>query len=194
MTDVLPHRLIEAVALLPVLYVPLRKEGFTVGAVGGMAAAVVAEVSRWPDLTAVYTTEKVTPLNRKHQVVEVLPVVDVLVLSPEQNPEPWVRFLKAGGILQAATADPAKFRPLIEVVQKHVGGCCPWREHLPKPLYGTIGYAGIGRPRTARKPPQNTKRLTEKYLPCLFTFGKDELPLAFIRSSGKVSGSEAPHG
>jgi len=129
--QILPHRLLEAVVMLPILHAPAGK--LTVAAVGPMAEQMAAEALRWREIAKVYLLDKPKTLkDRRIEVISKLPAgtVQVLLLSPDQSPAPWTYTLAKDGM-----------------------------------------------------------RLSRQYLPCLFTFGKDELPVAFCHRPAKMPAS-----
>lgn len=177
MPNIIPHRLVESQALLPMLHVP-QMSGRQVATVGPYAEVMAAEVHRWPDVSDIFLLEKPKKVSgKKYQYVEELPEVDAILLSPEQDPSLWFKHLKNGGIIQATTSRPDRWNALLRRVRELSGNAVPWREYLPEPLYGVIGHKGGTSARRVRRSPKAALRLTDSYLPCLFTFGKDELPL-----------------
>jgi hypothetical protein len=178
MHNVIPHRFVEAQALLPMLHVP-QLPGRQVAVAGPYAEVMAAEVHRWPDVSVIYLLEKPRQVSgKKYKHVEELPEVDAILLSPEQDPSLWFKHLKQGGIIQATTTKGDRWNALSRRMRELVGNSVPWREHLPEVLYGVIGHKGGTSARRVRRPPKAALRLTDSYLPCLFTFGKDELSLA----------------
>lgn len=86
------------------------------------------------------------------------------------------------------TFDPTKFGILNTKMRELFGNACPWRDHLPTPIYGVMSMVGSAQsPKRLRKPPPAATHLTEKFLPCLFTFAKDELPLVFLPKQASVN-------
>lgn len=178
----IPFRYAEASALVPLLHV---KAGPTVVRVAGpLSVLLAAESLRWRDTTEVWTD---TPLPIKDSRIKVVPTkemfnhtsfFDVVLLSPEIDPEPWMPVLKKNGIIQASTHADAKVGPLRSKVKTLTGSAVPYREYLPEPLWIVIGCLG-STPRRVRSPPEGARRITERFLPALFSFGKDEIPLIF---------------
>jgi hypothetical protein len=145
---------------------------------------MAGEALKWRDTEKVYVTDPTAMANDRRAVVikDLQPAsVDVMLLSPDQAPDLWAKAVRPGGIIQVMTFDPTKFNALHTHMRDLFGNASPWREHLPTPVYGVMSSIGGGSaPKRLRKPPPAATRLTEKYLPCLFTFGKDELPLVFL--------------
>jgi hypothetical protein len=195
MNEVVPFRLVEALALLPMLHVPQRT-ALDVGVVGPYADMMAQEVHRWPDVRMIHMLAKPAyPMTKKYSISSIMPQVDVLLLSPEQDPTPWLKMVKPGGLIQATTADPLKFQALVASLATNVGNAVPWREHLPRPLFGVLSNIGTSKPQRFRQPPKSAQRLTANYLPCLFTFGKDEISLAFRQPTGTIAPvTERAHG
>lgn len=156
----------------------------TVLLVGPLAALMAPEALRWRDTTEVWTD---VPLPIKDSRIKLIPddkafslvnKIDVLLLSPEIAPELFISVLKNGGIVQASTFDDTKVNALRTNIKTLTGSAVPWREYVPAPLWGMIGCLGSS-PRRVRRPPEGAKRITERFLPALFSFGKDEIPLVF---------------
>jgi len=189
MKEIEAHRLIEALALLPMLHVPQGNKKIKVGVVGSHAELMAAEIRRWPDVNEIIITKQPGQLKDKRiRVVDAIPdkTVDLMLLSPNQDPDPWFNKVITGGVIQATTYEGNAFTPLSTAMRKAVGNGVPWREYLPRPLYGVIGHLGVGSVKRRRNPPKAAKRLTTNFLPCLFTFGKDEIPLAFKQPGGII--------
>lgn len=164
-----------------------------VAVLGPHAAILATEALRWRDVSVVSLVPLNLPpvLGGRVSVVDKLEPasVDVLLTSPEQNPNVWLRAVRPGGVVQATTLDPSKANRVLAAMRASVGGAKPWREYLPQPIYGAIACLG-GTCKRLREPPSGTKRLTTQYLPCLFTFGKDELPLVFSSNPDKLVASQ----
>jgi hypothetical protein len=181
--NVLPYRLAEVTALLPLLHV--KPGPTTVAVFGPLSGLMAAEVLKWRDTVAVLTLAPIPGVNdRRVRVVEKLEPAscDAILLSPEHLPQPPIlATLKPGGVIQVLTLDADKARAQAGTLRALVGPTTPWREYLPQLCWGAMACLG-GSCKRFRQPPGGAKRLTAQYIPCLFTFGKDELPLVF--SSG----------
>jgi hypothetical protein len=186
--EVLQPRLVEALALLPMLHLPV-KQGTKVLVLGPYAELMGAEVHRWPDVSDIIMLMPPKAVSgKKYKVVASteIPNVDAILLSPEQCPGDWVKHLLPSGVLQATTTVPEVWQRMSTLVRAAMGNAAPWREHLPTPLYGILAHAGIQKLRRFRAPPKTARRLNENYIPCLFTFGKDEIPMAFKQPAGTI--------
>jgi hypothetical protein len=175
------RRLIEACALLPLLHVAA---GETVVACSGPQAEVfAAEVLRWPDVVTVYIRTQPRLLKDKRLRVVPPPVgsCDVVICSPNEDPTPVLHALNSDGVLSASTAIIDRVPALMEAMRALFRSPTPWREWLPEPLYGALASPSGTRVTRQRHPPPAVQRLSAQYLPCLFTFGKDELPLMLPR-------------
>lgn len=186
---ILANRFSEVAALLPILHIA---PGKTVVAVAGPVSGIMAgEALKWRDTEKVYITDPTAQANDRRVVLvkELQPAsVDVMLLSPDQSPDSWAKAVKPGGLIQVMTLDPTKFNALHTSMRALFGNASPWREHLPTPIYGVMSTIGSAHsPKRLRKPPPAATRLTEKYLPCLFTFGKDELSLVFLTKAASVN-------
>ncbi len=188
MTWIIPHRFAEVAALLPLLHV--RTGPTTVAAVGPAATIMAAEALHWRDTIRVFVLSPVKVNDRRIEVVTKLEPAccDVVLLSPDQDPTSWVVAVRPGGLIQAMTMTGEKLPALKREMRRLAGNAVPWREHLPQPVYGVLSTIGSTHtPKRLRQPPPAAKRLTDKYLPCLFTFGRDELALAFSPSPTTVA-------
>lgn len=178
----IPHRLAEACALLPVLHLPQQAN---VGwCVGPHAELLAASLLKWPDLRRVWVDRAPVTLRDQRIQVGIPPAgsCTVLVCSPDTAPTPLLPALMPGGVLSCSTLHPDGFKGLKASVQQALGpSVTPWRDYLPEPVFGLLASVG-GKVLRVRQPPRNAQRITAKYLPCLFVFAADEWPL--VSSSG----------
>lgn len=173
----IPYRYAEAAALVPMLHV---RPGPTVVRVAGpLSALLAAEALRWRDTTHV-CTEIAVPIKDSRITLgkDADMQADAVLLSPDMDPEPYLPILKKNGVIQASTYNEQRIISLRNKIKKMTGGAIPYRENLPETLWFIIGSVGTT-PRRLRKPPDGARRITERFLPALFSFGKDELPLIF---------------
>ena len=183
------HRYAESAALVPLLHV---RPGPTVVRVAGpLSALLAAEALRWRDTTEVWADQplpikdsriKVIPPandpNPKYGSFNIVGQIDVVLLSPDMDPDPFASLLKKGGLIQASTYTDGRVIALRNKIKQMAGSAVPYREYLPETLWFVIGTIG-SMPRRVRRPPDGAKRITERFLPALFSFGKDEIPLVF---------------
>ena len=177
-----PHRFAEAAALIPLLHV---RPGPTVVRVAGpLSLLLAAEALRWRDTTEVWADQ---PLVIKDSRVKVTPqkemfnhtnFFDVVLLSPDMDPEPIMPILKRGGVIQASTHTEARVNGLRARIKDLTGSAVPYREYTPETIWFVIGSVGSA-PRRLRKPPDGARRVTERFLPAMFSFGKDEIAAVF---------------
>src|SRR6056297_405553 len=113
--------------------------------------------------------------------------VDVLLLSPDQRPDQWWAALAPNGIIGASTTDAAAWPLLLNAFRCELGRVSPWRNYLPRPIFGALGRNAALKPVRNRQPPKGAAHLTSQYLPTLFTFSKDELPIAFTRGCVRLA-------
>ncbi len=174
------HRLIEACALLPLLHTPATGPT-VVYAVGPAAEAMAADALRWPDVRTVHVLEPLPRLRDQRISVGRPPTgsCDAVLVSPDLPAEAHAFAVAQHGVICSSTTKPeeaqAFYAQLRAVFPRRM---VPWREYLPAPLFGALCSPG-GKPERLRKPPAAARRLSPQYLPCLFTFGPDELPLVF---------------
>ena len=178
----IPFRYAEAAALVPLLHV---RPGPTVVRVAGPLSVLLAvEALRWRDTREVWVDQ---PVPVKDSRIKPVPtkgtfnhtgMFDIVLLSPEMDPEGYQPILKKGGVIQASTYDLKKIAGLREKIKRMTGAAVPYRETLPEPLWFVLGCSG-STPRRVRRPPDGAQRITERFLPALFSFGKDELPFIF---------------
>jgi hypothetical protein len=189
MLDAPAPRLVEALALLPLLFLPVGAT--TVYAVGPLAEALARDALRWRDTQKVYLLEPPTSLRDKRVEVgrPAAGTCDAVLLSPDLDPLAHLFALAPHGVVNAAVSNPAKAPALFSALRQvfprdgEQARTLPWREYLPAPLFGMLASPG-GKPSRMRPPPKGTARLTPQYLPVLFTFGKDELPLVLGPTAG----------
>lgn len=187
--DARAGRLAEVLGMLPILHAPLDSSRLTVAVAGNLSSMLVEEARRWPDIGTIYTPYPATSKDaRIEQTPQLRPgSVDVMLLSPGMGPLPFLPALRPGGLVQVSTYDEALWGPLRRRLMQDAGAAVPWRENLPQPIYGALGRLGKATPKRCRKPPKTAARLNESYLPCLFTFGKDELR-SLHQSGGPAGG------
>ena len=169
------------------LHVPQGGRRVVVAVAGPLSRELADELRRWPDVGTLYVPpHTATPKDSRIRVAPSLPIgeVDLVVLSPEQNPHPFLPALRPGGIIQASTYAPHLWGPLRKRLQADVGSSMPWREHLPKPLYGVLSRLGPSAPKRVREVPKTATRINKQFLPCFFTFGRDEL--AWLHQKGEA--------
>lgn len=151
---------------------------------GPLSALLAAEALRWRDTVEVWVDQ---PIPIKDSRVKVVPTkdmfnhtnfFDVVLLSPDMDPESFAPLIKKGGLIQASTYTDGRVITLRNKIKQMTGGAVPYREYLPETLWFVIGVVG-SMPRRVRRPPDGAKRVTERFLPALFSFGKDELPMVF---------------
>ncbi len=173
-----PYRYAEAAALVPLLHVA---PGPTTVLVSGPLAPLLAlEALRWRDTVQVLTDVPITIKDSRVLVNKIPPPnsVDVVLLSPEIDPEVFMPVLKKGGVIGTSTYQDSKIGPLRAKIKLLTGGAVPYREFLPENLWLVLGVVGSS-PRRVRKPPDGARRVTERFLPAMFSFGKDEIALIF---------------
>jgi hypothetical protein len=173
------HRLVEALALLPMLHAPKGRET-VVACLGPAADLMAADVLRWRDVVAVYSDRPLSMRDRRVQTgAAPAGKCHVVALSPGQPLDAGVGLLTPDGVLNASapTEDlaPAFLAKARGTFPRRVK---PWREYLPEPMFGALMSPG-GAPERQRDPPGGAKRLSAQYLPCLFTFGADEVGSVF---------------
>jgi hypothetical protein len=158
------------------------KPGPTTVVVAGPAASLLAaEALRWRDTVKILTATALPEVKDKRvEIYKELPKLcaEVVLLSPDQAPEPWMPALKPGGVIQVSTYDEKLISSLRAKIRDLTGSAVPWREYTPAVLWGVIGCLGSS-PRRVRRPPEGTRRITERFLPSVFSFGKDEIQLVF---------------
>jgi hypothetical protein len=192
---VIGPRLFESVVMLPILHAPNGQ--LVVACAGPMAEDMAAEALRWREVVTCYLMAPPRKLrDRRIQVVTPLPLnaCHVVCLTPEQDPKSWLRHLAKGGVICASSVIPAKWGPMRADLAEQMGNATPWRNYLPQPLYGCLAANQPEKVTRIRQPPKGAKHLSSGYLPSLFTFAKDEMPVAFTRQTAKVSAApvEAP--
>ncbi len=159
----------------------------------GKGSGVVAEIAlRYPTTASVLTVDdplankdkRVQNLTRIDQTppgwkadlaIVVVPVItEALVSSIRQRHE------ANNGVAVFAVAQPSQVRRYRELLKQYWSVVQPYREYLPgvaqPQWFLMVGDHGFKR---CRPVPGWTSRLTDKYLPVLFTFSKDEYMLSF---------------
>lgn len=187
-------RLVEACALLPLLHLPPDQKTI-VACVGPQAEILASDCLRWHDVVCVLLLEQ--PMRLKDKRVSVVPSLppagcDAVLVAPGADPLPYLTALKPAGILCASTMDPERVPALLASLRKafprDIWGkprVVPWRENLPEPIFGAL--ASQTAPLRRRGVPKGSVRISGPYLQCMFTFGRDEMPLVLDPSEGKLT-------
>jgi hypothetical protein len=163
----------------------------------GLSAEIFAQdCLRWRDVAEVHLLSPPVRLSdRRVQIGK--PLVgscDVIIVSPDEDPEPHLGALARDGVVNVSTRDPAKLNAmLLQMRRLFPRSIKPWREHTPDTLNGVLASPS-GAPKRLRNPPGGARRLTREYLPCLFVFGADEVPLVFGPVSPKKDTHPVPVG
>ncbi len=174
------HRFIEACALLPMLYVPVDEPN-TILCIGTHAEQMATDCLRWRDVTKVYLLSVPIILRDKRVEVNLPPAgsCSAVLTSPDEPADAHAAALRANGVYAASTLHPAAVGPMLRAVRAlFPRAVTPWRDYLPEPMYGALA-SPRGVPTRQRSPPAGARHLSDKYLPCLFTFAADETPLVF---------------
>ncbi len=178
-------RLAEVATVVPMLHAPAGK--VTAAILGPAAGAWAAHLLRWRDVERLHLPSEI--VIKDPRVTHEPPTpgsLHLLLLSPEQVPTPWVRLLHQDGVLQSMTLSQDRVAGLVKLQRALMGHHVPWREHLPQPVYGLLSRVGSSPPKATRRLPNSTQRLTERYLPSIYLFGRDELPLVFPAKEGMI--------
>lgn len=174
------YRFVEACALLPMLHVPLSGPT-TVLCLGTQAEKLAADCLRWRDVQTVHLLTP--PASLRDRRIEIgAPAAGTcaaVLSSPDEDADAFTGALKPEGVYCASTNDAAKVQALLRRIRAlFPRSVAPWREHLPAELFGVLACPR-GVPKRMRTLPGGARRLSDKYLPCLFTFAADETPLIF---------------
>jgi hypothetical protein len=178
----------EALAVVPVIHMPVTP-GQQVLLLGPGAGAAADIVLRYPTTTSVLVVgDTVTTKDRRVQTMSSLDlvplgwadlsVVVIPVLTPAIVQAVYARRRAPAGIAVFALANPTQVKATRDLVKTIWTVVQPYREHTENGpawflLAGDHGF------RRHRPVPGWTGRLTEKYLPALFTLAKDEYAGAF---------------
>lgn len=189
---IIPYRFRECTATLPILYTEGK---ITVACLGPHADLMAIEALRWPDVEKIYVLKEIefpAEDKRAQSHIEVVKKLeddscDVVLLSPNQDPSFFFSALRDGGIMCVSTTELSKIGALRSTMFEALGNVIMWREYLPRPIYGVLSHKGSGKPKLQRKIPNSTERLNDRYMKCLFTFGKDEIPFLLGRPQRKVT-------
>lgn len=149
----------------------------TVLCTGPQAEILAADVLRWPDVERVYLIDPPLIVRDKRIVHGPAPVAScqLVTCSPNDDPSPHLHAVAPGGLINVSTAILANARGLYQGMRVLFRSITPWRDWLPDPLYGAMASPGGGRLLRQRHPPKTAAHLSSQYLPCLFTFAKDEV-------------------
>jgi hypothetical protein len=187
------YRLTEACALLPLLYTSPDQPN-TVLCLGTQAENWAADCLRWRDVSKVYLLSAPVKLRDKRIEVGLPPAgsCSAVLTSPDEPADAHAAALRADGIFCASTFLPAAVTVMLGRMRAlFPRNVSPWREHTPAVLFGALG-SPRGVPTRRRDPPGGARHLSTAYLPCLFTFAADELPLVFGGKTPTVAKPEMP--
>ena len=197
------YRMIEALALLPILYLP-REQKNIVLCTGGSASLLAADVLRWRDIAAVYLLQPpAQPLMDPSQTVPrtdrrvvvgtpMIGTCTAVLTSPGEEPDPYLSFLAKDGVTCVSRFGNRDLRAFLAHMRTlFPRGILPFREFAPTELYGCLA-SPAGVPKRVRPPPQGARRLNDTYLKTLFSFGADEMPLVFGSGKPAVAAVSAP--
>lgn len=191
------YRFAEACGLLPMLCVPLKtgEDRNTILCLGSQAEKLAAEILRWRDVGRVHMLVPPAHLRDKRITIG-LPKTGTcaaILTSPNEPGDNFLAGLTKDGVYCASTYDEAgvplfmrNMRTLFPM------GIKPWREHIPKVLYGILATPG-GVPKRHRAMPGGAKRLSDKFMVCLTTFARDETPLVFGPQPDTIPDAEPVH-
>jgi hypothetical protein len=177
-------RLVEACALLPMLHLSAAQKN-TVACIGPQAEVLAADVLRWPDVQRVYLLEPPIMIRDRRVNIGTPPPAscNLVICSPNEDPVDVLVSIAPRGLINVCTTLLDRAPAMYAAMRIHFRNITPWREWLPEPLYGAMASPAGGKQTRQRHPPKAAKRISSQYLPCLFTFGKDELPLVLPRKT-----------
>lgn len=190
-----PHRFVEACALLPMLFVPSGKP-LIVSCSGSCAEVFAADCLRWRDVSQVFLAEPPLRIRDRRITVGTPPRTScaVIVLSPGDKPDAFLPYLLPDGVINVSTRDAAEVAAMLKHLRSlFPRAIVPWREYTPEAVYGALASPS-GAPKRQRHPPGGARRLTDTYLPCLFTFGADEMTMIFGLSPAPPKPAPTPVG
>lgn len=173
------YRFLEAYTILPLIHLPLQP--ISVAVFGAHAPHLTLELLRWPEIRRVFTPRIFNlprPDARVHWNLPLKNSCHLVLCSPNMSWKKAVSFLHPSGLLVASLTSLAHVPVFYAEIRNFFPGYAPWREYCPDPLYGVLATLNT-KPQRYRDPPKSTKRITKQYLPCLFTFGKDEMAWIF---------------
>jgi hypothetical protein len=184
------YRMIEALALLPILYLP-REQQNVILCTGSSAELLAADVLRWRDIAAVYLLKppaqpltdpsQKEPRTDKRVIVGTPPIgtCTAVLTSPGEEPDAYLGFLAKDGVICVSRYGSGELRPFLAHMRTlFPRGILPWREFLPQELYGCLA-SPAGVPKRVREPPGGARRLNATYIKTIFSFGADEMPIVF---------------
>lgn len=185
----------EALAIVPMLHTPVRPSGQKALILGTAAVPAAILALRYPGFASVITWTDALPQGlstdkrvRQISSLDDLPdseMMDFVAIAEPRLDDAVLQSVRqhttASSVIVIAVPQPAMVRPLMDVLRRTWRVVQPYREHTPNPAYFLL--VGDQSFKRARPCPGFTKRLTDKYIPALFTFAKDEYAM--------ISGSSA---
>ncbi len=183
----------EAISYIPMIHVPDQRNQHAL-VIGGSAAMAAQVATRYPSFAEILVSTDI-PLGPNHDPrVHVMPsLVDlppswkadlIVVAVPVITPD-FLQSLRLHShprtIVTIAASTPNNVRILKDTMRRLWPVVMPYREHLPEPAFFLL--ASDSPIRRHRAVPPSARRLTEKYVPSLFTFAKDEYNLLYGAAS-----------
>lgn len=180
----------EALGYVPLVHLPVA-DGQKALMIGPSAVPAAQIALRYPSFAEVVITGEIpggAPRDaRVHQVPRLadlppswkadLVTIAIANVSPEILTAARAHSHQRTVVVIAVPA-ATQARQLKDLVRRFWPVVAPFREHLPDPAYFLLA-SDVGIARSSRLIPPQARRLTEKYLPSLFTFAKDEYSLLY---------------
>ncbi len=174
----------EALAYVPMMHVPVGQNQHVL-VIGAAAAAAVQVAIRYPTFAEILVTTDVDLSGLRDPRVHVIPRLadlppswkaDLIVVAVPSVTLELLQMLRLHSnrntVLVVAVPAADQARAIKQMMRPFWVVIAPYREHLPAPNYFMLASdAPLSRYRAI---PPAARRLSEKYVPALFTFAKDE--------------------
>lgn len=183
----------EAISVIPIVHTPLSAARVLIIGQAALPAAWLA--MRYPQFTDIISIGADAPpslLNtRRFRQVPSLDQVpggwlaDLIVIASPTVDSLALRQVHAhssrNAVVAVACPSPAGARMMRDTLRSFWSVVAPYREHLPEPAYFLLASNA---PLTKVRPvPAYTRRISDNYLPAMFTWGKDEYATLFGKAA-----------
>lgn len=179
----------EAFSVVPLIHLPAAA-GQRMLVMGESAAPMVALALRYPTTREVVVINCPAPQDNRVRAVKninELPsnwMADLLAVAIPGITDPILQALKSvhasdTGVAVFAVDNPANLRPVRDLLRRRWSITQPYRDYVGAPAPAWFVLAADHGFKRQRPVPGNTVRLSEKYLPALFTLAKDEYAQAY---------------
>lgn len=181
----------EALAVVPMVHTPVLATQQHALIIGNAAIPAAILALRYPAFADVATFTDSLPsglatdrrIRQLSTLNDLAPVwkADLVAIAESRLTDDMLQQVREhtgpASVIVVAVPQPTLTRPLMDVLRQSWRVVQPYREHTPDPAYFLL--VGDQPFRRQRPIPGFTRRISDKYIPALFTFAKDEYATLF---------------